>query len=96
MGWWGAMGGGKQKGIIQYTTSPFRQRAMKGALTGYVFNGYKRVAGHLPYYIIPFSLGNTYRISVAAYATYVWGKNYDHWKNSKAGHVAMMEKEGEH
>ena len=37
--------------------SPFRQRAFGGAFTGYIFNGYRRIAANVPYFIIPVALG---------------------------------------
>jgi len=81
------MGGPLQKGIVQTTTSPFRHRPMAGAFRGYLFYGYKRIAGHMPYVIVPVAIG---------YSIYSWAKSYDAWQVSKAGHVAAMEKEGGH
>jgi hypothetical protein len=76
MGWWGNMGGPKQKGMIYYSkviykpfltqldiskgVSPFKQQAMKGAFSGYFFHGYKRIAGHFPYFIVPVALGMSF------------------------------------
>jgi ubiquinol-cytochrome c reductase subunit 8 len=82
MGWWGEMGGPKQKGVVQYSTShpllypsfrrvmryqtnatdttalsPYRQKALSGMLHGYVFAGFSRFMHHVPYFIIPVSLG---------------------------------------
>ncbi|KZT43357.1 ubiquinol-cytochrome c reductase subunit 8 [Sistotremastrum suecicum HHB10207 ss-3] len=85
IGWWGDMGGPKQKGIIQYSLSPFKQRAFKGALTGYVFNGYRRLAGHFPYFILPVVIG---------YTTYTWASDKYHWLNSKEGHQWTAAHEG--
>lgn len=86
IGWWGDMGGPKQKGIIHYAQSPFRQSAMKGAFTGYIFNGYRRIAQNVPYFIVPVLIG---------LGTYSWGKSRYEYLNSKAGHIAAM-KHGEH
>ncbi|KAF8462473.1 hypothetical protein JB92DRAFT_2838989 [Gautieria morchelliformis] len=86
IGWWGDMGGPKQKGIITYTLSPFRQRAFAGALHGYIFNGYRRIAANVPYFIVPFALG---------YGVYSWGTSHYQYLNSKAGHLAALE-HGEH
>ncbi|KAF8512756.1 cytochrome b-c1 complex subunit 8 [Hysterangium stoloniferum] len=78
----------KQKGIIQYSMSPFRQRAFAGALHGYIFNGYKRIAANLPYCILPIAIG---------YGVYSWGKSHYEYLNSKAGHLATMgHGEGDH
>ncbi|CAE7062946.1 unnamed protein product [Rhizoctonia solani] len=77
MGWWGDFNGPKQKGIISYSISPYKQRAFAGALHGYLFNGYARIAAQAPYFAIPFG---------AAYAVYVWANKRDAFLNSKAGH----------
>ncbi|KAG8720178.1 ubiquinol--cytochrome-c reductase subunit 8 [Ceratobasidium sp. 394] len=77
MGWWGDMGGPKQKGTIQYSLSPFKQRAFAGALHGYLFNGYTRLAAQAPYFAIPIG---------TAYAVYLWANKKDAYLNSKAGH----------
>ncbi|KAG8929478.1 ubiquinol--cytochrome-c reductase subunit 8 [Tulasnella sp. 418] len=71
------MGSPKQKGIITYSLSPFKQRAFAGAFHGYLFNGYKRLAAQAPYFAIPLGLG---------YATYTWGKSRSEYLNSKAAH----------
>ncbi|KIP05624.1 hypothetical protein PHLGIDRAFT_24989 [Phlebiopsis gigantea 11061_1 CR5-6] len=77
--WWGDKGVQRQKGITVYAVSPFRQRAAHNLIRGYIFNGYRRLASHVPYWIFPFALG---------YGTYTWAKGYDEWQNSKAAHVA--------
>ncbi|KAF8607268.1 ubiquinol-cytochrome c reductase subunit 8 [Ceratobasidium sp. AG-I] len=77
MGWWGDLGGPKQKGIVTYGLSPWSQRPFAGALHGYLFNGYARLASQVPYFAIP--LGT-------AYAVYVWANKHDAFLNSKAGH----------
>ncbi|PAV17877.1 putative ubiquinol-cytochrome c reductase complex 11 kDa [Pyrrhoderma noxium] len=87
MGWWGDMGSPKQKGIITYAQSPFRQAPMRGAFQGYLFGGFSRIATQLPYIAIPFGLG---------YAVYTYAKRVEAWNNSKAGHLALMEAGGEH
>ncbi|KAH7911492.1 cytochrome b-c1 complex subunit 8 [Hygrophoropsis aurantiaca] len=78
--WWGDTSMLKQRGIITYTLSPFKQRGSKGIFQGWLFNGYKRLAGQIPYWIVPFSLG---------YGIYAWAKKRDAWQNSKAGHIAL-------
>ncbi|THH31830.1 hypothetical protein EUX98_g2346 [Antrodiella citrinella] len=77
--WWGDRGVAKQKGIIQYSISPVRQRATHNMFRGYLFNGFTRLSAHVGYWIIPFAVG---------YGTYTWAKKYDTWQNSKAAHVA--------
>ncbi|EPQ51858.1 hypothetical protein GLOTRDRAFT_112327 [Gloeophyllum trabeum ATCC 11539] len=78
--WWGDLSGiQRQKGITQYSLSPFKQRAAKHLIQNYIFNGYRRLAEQVPYWIVPFAIG---------YGTYTWAKRYDEWLNSKAGHLA--------
>ncbi|EJT48018.1 hypothetical protein A1Q1_02934 [Trichosporon asahii var. asahii CBS 2479] len=84
IGWWGAMGGPKQKGIYTYSISNNQQAAMRGAIPGYIFWGFRRIAAQVPYFALPFAAG---------YATYVWGKNKYAWYNSKEGHHIMHEAE---
>lgn len=40
--------------------SPVRQKAMKGAFSGYIFNGYKRIMIQLPYFVPPFAAGELF------------------------------------
>ncbi|KAG9040845.1 ubiquinol--cytochrome-c reductase subunit 8 [Tulasnella sp. UAMH 9824] len=77
IGWWGDMGGPAQKGIYTYMQSSYKQRAFAGALHGYLFWGYKRIAAQAPYFAIPVAAG---------YGTYVWAKNKAEYLASKAGH----------
>lgn len=37
--------------------SPFRQAPIRGLLSKWLFNGYSRIAGHLPYVVPPFAIG---------------------------------------
>lgn len=53
MGWWGSMGGPKQKYISQYTVSPFATRPMKGAAYNAVFDTFRRTKNQALYVIIP-------------------------------------------
>jgi len=78
--WWGTKEGAvKQKGVVTYTVSPFRQRAVKGLFKGYLFNGYRRLSAQFGYWVVPVVIG---------YSTYAWAKKHDAWQNSKAGHIA--------
>jgi len=79
MGWWGDMGGPRQKGIISYSLAPNQQRAFKGVLSGYLFNGYRRLAVQAPYFVLPIGV---------AYGVYVWANKRDAYNTSKAAHVA--------
>ncbi|KAI0664151.1 cytochrome b-c1 complex subunit 8 [Cubamyces menziesii] len=77
--WWGDRGVQKQKGIVTYSLSPFRQRAAKNMFSSWIFNGYRRIASQAVYWAIPFAMG---------YGIYSWAKRVDAWQNSKAGHLA--------
>jgi ubiquinol-cytochrome c reductase subunit 8 len=57
MGWWGDMGGPTQKGIVEYSLSPWQQNAMRGAFRGYAFYGFKRIMQQVPYFALPFAFG---------------------------------------
>ena len=37
--------------------SPLQQRAFKGVISGYIFNGYSRLAAQAPYFVLPFAAG---------------------------------------
>lgn len=37
--------------------SPFRQAPIRGLLSKWLFNGYSRIAGHLPYVVPPVAIG---------------------------------------
>ncbi|KZT50603.1 ubiquinol-cytochrome c reductase subunit 8 [Calocera cornea HHB12733] len=85
MGWWGDMGGPKQKGIVSYSLSPLQQKAMGDALQSYLFNGYRRLVGQVPYFVIPFGAG---------YGLYTWANSYATYLESKEGHYATQAAEG--
>ncbi|GAA5912518.1 ubiquinol--cytochrome-c reductase subunit 8 [Sporobolomyces salmoneus] len=76
MGWWGDMGGPKQKGIATYTLSPFRQDPMRGAYKHWAVNGAKRLGQQAVYFAVPFGLG---------YALIQWAIKDNHLRNSKHG-----------
>ncbi|CEH14548.1 Ubiquinol cytochrome c reductase, subunit QCR8 [Ceraceosorus bombacis] len=84
MGWWGDFGGPKQKGLIQYSISPFQQNPMKGALHGYLFFGFKRIMARMTYFGIPFAAG---------YGIYSWSVAKNEFYNSKEGHRLLAEHE---
>merc|ERR1712230_129466 len=79
MGWWGNLGGPKQKGIASYTVSPMQAAAMKGAFTQYLFNGYKRVLQQAPYVVLPMAVG---------YGIIKWAAADNEFRNSKGGILA--------
>ncbi|KAI9617841.1 hypothetical protein PSHT_11023 [Puccinia striiformis] len=78
MGWWGNMGGPKQKGITEYSLSPYRQSPGKHAFRGWLFQGYRRLACQVPYWIVPFGVG---------YGVIKWADADNHFRNTKAGHA---------
>ncbi|KAJ3007449.1 hypothetical protein NUW54_g3547 [Trametes sanguinea] len=57
--WWGDRGVQKQKGIVTYSLSPFRQRAAHKMITNWVFNGYRRLSSQAVYWVIPFAMDIT-------------------------------------
>ncbi|TFY81100.1 hypothetical protein EWM64_g2916 [Hericium alpestre] len=77
--WWGDKSGINQRGIVQYTLSPFRQRPVHHMVRHWMFNGYRRLSKQVPYWIVPFAIG---------YGTYTWANNQYAWQMSKAGHLA--------
>ncbi|TFK75654.1 hypothetical protein BDN72DRAFT_954818 [Pluteus cervinus] len=80
MQWWGDKNGAiKQKGIYQYTLSPYQFKANPNMIRNYLFNAYRRLSGEALFFIIPFAAG---------YGIYSWAKSYDGWAKSKAGHLA--------
>ncbi|KAK9455441.1 hypothetical protein V1511DRAFT_500471 [Dipodascopsis uninucleata] len=56
MGWWGDMGGPKQRGIITYSVSSYAQKPLAGVLYNAVFNTFRRVSSQAFYVIAPASL----------------------------------------
>ncbi|SCV74097.1 BQ2448_6529 [Microbotryum intermedium] len=78
MGWWGDMGGPKQKGVTQYTVSPMRQASMRGAFSHWAINGYKRVMAQAVYFVLPLGAG---------YGLLKWAIADNHLRNSKQGHI---------
>jgi ubiquinol-cytochrome c reductase subunit 8 len=77
--------------------SPFRQSATSHMFRSYLFNGYRRLAAQLPYWVIPVGIGGLFVMSLshlltdincAGYSVYAWAKKRDAWQNSKAGHLA--------
>ncbi|KAF8063975.1 cytochrome b-c1 complex subunit 8 [Lyophyllum atratum] len=74
--WWGDKANlVPQKGVIQYTLSPFFLRAAPHMFRDYLFNGYRRLSHEFPYWAIPFGMG---------YATYTWANETDFYRKSKA------------
>jgi len=82
MGWWGNLGGPKQRGIVSYSLSPLQQRVFAGALHQAIFNTSRRITSQIPY------VGTAL---LAGYSIYTWAKARHEFLLSKAGHA-----EGEH
>jgi ubiquinol-cytochrome c reductase subunit 8 len=78
--------------------SPFRQSATSHLFRNYLFNGYRRLAVQLPYWIIPVGIGVSIvslcyflfdqDMKLSGYSVYAWAKKRDAWQNSKEGHLA--------
>lgn len=76
MGWWGSMGGPKQKYVNLYSVTPYATRPLKGALYNSVFNVFRRTKNQILFVVIP--------------ATIVWNiwaqaRDYNHYLYTKAG-----------
>jgi ubiquinol-cytochrome c reductase subunit 8 len=41
----------------QTALAPLQQRAFKGVIHGWIFNGYSRLAAQFPYFSIPIGVG---------------------------------------
>ncbi|CAO3678569.1 unnamed protein product [Umbelopsis vinacea] len=78
IGWWGSMGGPKQKGITTYVLSPFEQKPFAGLTHGLIFNSTRRVTSQVPYVGVAFAIG---------YGIYTWAKSRHEYLLSKAGHA---------
>ncbi|EWC43705.1 cytochrome b-c1 complex subunit 8 [Drechslerella stenobrocha 248] len=85
LGPWGAFGGPKQRGIVQYTLAANRQKPTAGALRSAVFNGWRRFRSQVLYIAPPF---------VAGYLLLDWAEKRNKFLNSKAGQ-ALLEDEGD-
>ncbi|KAK9472395.1 cytochrome b-c1 complex subunit 8 [Dipodascopsis tothii] len=53
MGWWGDMGGPKQKGIVTYSVSPYAQKPFAGAGYNAIFNTFRRVSSQIIFFAVP-------------------------------------------
>lgn len=106
MGWWGDMGGPAQRGIVQYSVSPFQQNAMRGALHSYIFYGFKRIMQQAPYFAVPFAAGKPLFSHLPlgsgphadmnllkGYGLIAWAKSKNAYYNSKAGHAELAHDE---
>ncbi|CAO3660119.1 unnamed protein product [Umbelopsis ramanniana] len=78
MGWWGSMGGPKQKGITTYSLSPFEQKPFAGVSRAMIFNTSRRVSAQIPYIGVAFGIG---------YGIYTWANARHEYLLSKAGHA---------
>ncbi|KAJ7224437.1 cytochrome b-c1 complex subunit 8 [Mycena pura] len=77
--WWGDGTLAKQKGIYQYTISPYQAKAAPHMIRNYLFNGARRLSVYALPILVPASI-----------YYYVWQaavKDY-HWRNSKEGLLA--------
>ncbi|KAJ7126516.1 cytochrome b-c1 complex subunit 8 [Mycena crocata] len=82
--WWGDQSGQRQKGVYQYTISPYQSKAAPNMFRSYLFNGIRRLSVYALPILIP-----------SGVYYYVWQnalKDYE-WRNSKAGVLALAEHE---
>ncbi|KAJ7760398.1 hypothetical protein B0H16DRAFT_1532193 [Mycena metata] len=96
--WWGDRTIQKQKGIYQYTLSPYQSKAAPHMFRNYLFNGFRRLSVYaLPIIVPAWNLcvhrkhSQPYIYSSYALDYYVWKaavKDYN-WRNSKEGHIAL-------
>jgi len=56
MGWWGDMGGAKQRGIITYSVSSYAQKPLAGVFYNAIFNTFRRVSSQAFYFAVPMAL----------------------------------------
>lgn len=76
MGWWGHLGGPKQKGIISYSVSPYAQKPMIHSFQNSYKNSFRRFKSQFLFVLIPGAL------------YYMWwtnGKAYNAFLYTKAG-----------
>ncbi|KAF6844080.1 ubiquinol-cytochrome c reductase complex ubiquinone-binding protein [Colletotrichum musicola] len=57
LGWWGHIGGEKQRGIITYGLAPNRQNPFAGAAHDAVFNTWRRFSAQVLYFLPPLVAG---------------------------------------
>ncbi|KAK7030740.1 ubiquinol-cytochrome-c reductase complex subunit 8 [Favolaschia claudopus] len=78
--WWGDRTLPKQRGIYQYTLSPYQAKAAPQMFRSYLFNGIRRLGVYaLPIFVPAGIYYYTWKAHVA---------NYE-WRNSKEGHLAL-------
>jgi hypothetical protein len=53
--------------------SPFRQSATSHMFRSYLFNGYRRLAAQLPYWVIPVGIGGLFVMSLSHLLTDMFG-----------------------
>lgn len=76
MGWWGAIGGPKQKYINMYTLSPYATRPFKDNLYNAIFNVYRRTKNQALYIAIP---------AVIVWNIWARARDYNEFLYTKAG-----------
>lgn len=56
---------------IQPAPSPYRQRAMAHWFSGYLFNGFRRIATHVPFVVPPIAIGTCFTLPHSPYSACV-------------------------
>ncbi|KAE9579909.1 Cytochrome b-c1 complex subunit 8 [Colletotrichum fructicola] len=84
LGWWGHIGGEKQRGIITYGLAPNRQNPFAGAAHDAVFNTWRRFSAQVLYFLPPL---------VAGWYIMDWATHRNHYLNSKQGRAEFGDSE---
>ncbi|KZL68387.1 hypothetical protein CI238_00157, partial [Colletotrichum incanum] len=84
LGWWGHIGGEKQRGIITYGIAPNRQNPFAGAAHDAVFNTWRRFSQQVLYFLPPL---------VAGWYIMDWATHRNHYLNSKQGRAEFGDEE---
>ncbi|KAK9459885.1 cytochrome b-c1 complex subunit 8 [Lipomyces oligophaga] len=81
MGWWGDMGGPKQRGIVTYSISSYAQKPFAGVLHAAVFNSFRRVSSQVIFFIVPIGIYGYILQTAKARNAHLY---------SKAGHAELQ------
>ncbi|CCK69353.1 ubiquinol--cytochrome-c reductase subunit 8 KNAG_0C02420 [Huiozyma naganishii CBS 8797] len=76
MGWWGHMGGPKQKGVTSYSVSPYAQKPLAHSFENAFFNSFRRFKSQVLFVLIPAGI---------YYAWWKNGEEYNSYLYTKAG-----------
>lgn len=74
MGWWGHLGGPKQKGITSYAVSPYAQKPLGGIFHAAIFNVSRRVKSQVLYIVLPAAMYWVWWTNAEKYNSYLYTK----------------------